>query len=378
MALTYLARNAGAPVGHEIVVKRILAELRDDPVLRALFGVEAGISQHLDHPNIVKSLPPVEIAGELVLPMEFVWGEDLRTLADRAVTTGQPLRLPEVVFIIAQAARGLHHFHTRRSSDGVPLGLVHRDVSPPNVMVSYTGQVKVLDFGVARAETTFMEVRPGQLPGKFGYMSPEQVDGLEVTAKSDQFALGVILFELSLIRRLFKADSDLATMRLVSRAQIPAPESIQADFPSSLASILLRALARAPEDRFESCAAFADALDAVDLGLPSSGEEHLGGLIRAMFADRIAETRLALSAGYDGPFPLDAPERRRRLTLSPPESGRNARDDGGEAVEAPANAGAPDATPRAAGGRTNAFLRVLGIGIATVVLISILLRLLKG
>jgi serine/threonine protein kinase len=318
MATTYLARPAGAPVGQEIVVKRILTELRDDPELRALFGAEVGVAQQLDHPNIVKAMPPLEVAGELVLPLEFVWGEDLRALAERALVTGRPLSPGEVVFIVAEAARGLHHFHTRRSAGGELLGLVHRDVSPPNLMVDYTGRVKVLDFGIARAEAAFMEVRPGQLPGKFGYMSPEQVDGLEVTAASDQFALGVLLYELTMMRRLFKADSDMATMRLVSRANIAEPTTLVPGFSPALSAIMMRALAREPRDRFEDCAALAAALEALDLGEARCDEAQLGQVIRGLFADHIAETRGLLGANYAGPLPLDAPERRQRFAAGGP------------------------------------------------------------
>lgn len=318
MATTYLARPAGAPAGQEIVVKRILAELRDDPELRALFGAEVGVAQQLDHPNIVKAMPPLEVAGELVLPLEFVWGEDLRSLAERALVTGRPLSPGEVVFIIAEAARGLHYFHTRRSAGGQLLGLVHRDVSPPNLMVDYAGRVKVLDFGIARAEAAFMEVRPGQLPGKFGYMSPEQVDGLEVTAASDQFALGVLLYELTMMRRLFRADSDMATMRLVSRANIALPTSLVPGFSPVLSAIMMRALARDPRDRFEDCAALATALDALELGEARCGERQLGEVIRTLFADHIAETRALLGANYGGPLPLDAPARRQRFAGARP------------------------------------------------------------
>jgi serine/threonine-protein kinase len=318
MATTYLARPAGAPAGQEMVVKRILAELRDDPELRALFGAEVGVAQQLDHPNIVKAMSPLEVSGELVLPLEFVWGEDLRALAERALVTGRPLRATEVVFIIAEAARGLHHFHTRRSAGGQLLGLVHRDVSPPNLMVDYTGRVKVLDFGIARAEAAFMEVRPGQLPGKFGYMSPEQVDGLEVTAASDQFALGVVLYELTMMRRLFKADSDMATMRLVSRANIAVPTSLVPGFSPALSAIMMQALARDPRDRFEDCAALAAALDTLDLGEARCDEAQLGEVIRGLFSDHIAETRALLGANYAGPLPLDAPERRQRFAAGGP------------------------------------------------------------
>lgn len=313
MATTYLARPAGTPAGQEIVVKRILTELRDDPELRALFGAEVGVAQQLDHPNIVKAMPPLEVSGELVLPLEFVWGEDLRALAERALVTGRPLRASEVVFIIAEAARGLHHFHTRRSAGGQLLGLVHRDVSPPNLMVDYTGRVKVLDFGIARAEAAFMEVRPGQLPGKFGYMSPEQVDGLEVTAASDQFALGVVLYELTMMRRLFKADSDMATMRMVSRANIAVPTSLVPGFSPALSSIMMRALARDPRDRFEDCGALAAALEGLELDEGRCDEAQLGEVIRTLFADHIAETRALLGATYSGPLPLDAPARRQRF-----------------------------------------------------------------
>jgi serine/threonine protein kinase len=185
-------------------------------------------------------------------------------------------------------------------------------------MVDYTGRVKVLDFGIARAEAAFMEVRPGQLPGKFGYMSPEQVDGLEVTAASDQFALGVLLYELTMMRRLFKADSDMATMRLVSRANIALPTSLVPGFSPALSAIMMRALARDPRERFEDCAALATALDAVEQGEPRCGEAHLGEVIRALFADHLAATRALLGTNYSGPLPLDAPERRQRFAGARP------------------------------------------------------------
>ncbi len=306
MAVTWLARVTGDEAGRELVVKRILPRLSDDDELRALFVEEARIATGLRHDNIVETWDLGVVDGEYFLAMEYVWGDDLRHIATRGGKVGKPLPMRFAVHILECAARGLHHAHERVDERGRRIGLVHRDVSPPNIMVGFDGRVKVVDFGIARAESHFMRVRPGQLKGKFSYMSPEQVQGLEIDHRSDIFSLGILLYELTTQRRLFREESEIETIKAISEAQYEPPQRVRADYPPRLAEIVARALARDPDDRYDTAAAFADALAAWLRESRSDVEPaQLGGFVRDILSDRVAEIEAVTQAGYAGPS--DAP-----------------------------------------------------------------------
>ncbi|MCB9507120.1 MAG: protein kinase [Myxococcales bacterium] len=301
MAVTWLARLHGDPPGRELVVKRILPALAADPELRELFLAEAAVAEHLVHPNVVQTLGHGEIDGELYLAMSYVWGEDLRRLAQAAAKHHVALPIAAVTRVVADAARGLHYAHTARDPVGQqPLGLVHRDVSPPNIMVRFDGGVTVVDFGIAKLGRQFQRARAGQLKGKFAYMSPEQVQGLPVDARSDLFSLGVVLHEFTVGQRLFREDSDIATIAAIASADVPPPSTLVADYPPALEAAVMRALSADPRARHASAGELADDLEGVLASLEGGTTAAVGALASRVFADRIAALD-ALGVPHGGP-----------------------------------------------------------------------------
>lgn len=351
MAVTWLARAAEAPAGHEVVIKRIHPELLSDEDLQALFVEEARMARRLDHPNLVRTFAAGEADGEQYLAMEYVWGEDLRRIAERGTSVGKPLPLRICVRMIADAARGLHAFHALENEEGSPLSPVHRDVSPPNLMLTYDGQTRVIDFGIAKVESRFMSTRPGQLKGKFGYMSPEQVQGLEIDRRSDIFALGVVLWEITTMRRLFKADSDVLTMKLVSEARVMAPHLARHDYPPALGEIVMRALARDPRQRYQTAGELADALEAfLEETQIAPTPEQIRQYMVDIFPDRIDALEGLLGAGYSGPVPTPTlPEIQEPATAqAPPTATPEPDEDTAGAGGSAAATGTPSSTGEAA------------------------------
>lgn len=302
MAVTWLARVSTDEPGREFVLKRILPNLADDPELRALFVEEARTATLLDHEHVVNTWDLGDVDGEYWLAMEYIWGVDLQRVVERSQAVGRFIPLRFVVDLIARAARGLYHAHNLHDAEARPIGLVHRDISPPNLMVGFDGRLKVVDFGIARAESHWMNVRAGQLKGKFSYMSPEQVQGLEVDARSDIFSLGVILYELTTRRRLFREESDVLTIKAVSEARVEAPHRVRADYPPRLGEIVMKALSRDPDDRYTDAGAFAEALEGFLAETRQNVDPaQVAGWMRDIFPDAIEEIEAAVAPGYTGP-----------------------------------------------------------------------------
>jgi hypothetical protein len=223
------------------------------------------------------------------IELEYVAGDDLRRVGRRAAQAGRGVPLGVVLRVVADAAAGLDFAHKARDVRGEPLGLVHRDVSPQNVLLGFDGAVKLIDFGVAKAAGRAQHTATGILKGKFPYMSPEQAQGHPLDARSDLFSLGIILWEQLTGRRLFKAEGDLATQRLVIACNVPPPSTLEPSCPQALDAIVMKALARSPDERFEDGAAFRMALEnyALDHAVPASSA-HLAGFMRELYAERIA------------------------------------------------------------------------------------------
>lgn len=237
-----------------LAVKRLLPHLQRDKRFLELFLAEVKVAAQLSHPNIVAIRELWEEGGRWQVSMEYVPGVSLRDF--RVLPPGL------VAQVGAQAAAALHHAHTARDRAGRSLGVVHRDVSPHNVLVSREGVVKLIDFGVARAV--------GAMPGKVPYLAPEVANGGEATPLSDQFSLGVCLWELLTGRRLYKGPSDAVTLQRAAAGVVPEPEVSPALDP-----VVMRALSKEPSERFPDCGAFKRALDDVLLELegPSSKED---------------------------------------------------------------------------------------------------------
>ena len=265
MADVYKGRVSG-PQGFErtFVVKRILPHLSDDATFIKMFVEEAKLSARLAHPNIVQIFELGAVEGEYFLSMEYIRGRDLsETMRAIWKTMGPPP--PEIVaYIGREACRALSYAHSLTDERGGPLGMIHRDVSPSNIMLSYEGAVKLLDFGIAKAlgdapDTT----KSGTMKGKYAYMAPEQTEGDEVDHRIDIFSCGIVLHEVLTGRRLFKGQNDVLTIERVRRCEVPPPSQQNPMVSPELDAIVLKALARDRDKRFATAADMADALDDV-------------------------------------------------------------------------------------------------------------------
>ncbi len=265
MAEVYVAVARGIGRFEKIVaIKRVLPHLRGDADLTRMFLDEARLVATLDHPNVAQVIEVGGVEGEYFFAMEYLHGHDVRAVLQRSKTRAA-LPLGCAIEIALGVARGLHHAHERRGADGTLIGLVHRDVSPSNVMVTYEGSVKLVDFGIAKAAILTRQTRAGALLGKAGYMSPEQCIGESADRRSDIFALGILLYECTTQRRAFVAESELGTMNRIIHGRWIRPTDIDPDFPPQLAAIIERALQTDPSARYQTAREFADDLEAFAL-----------------------------------------------------------------------------------------------------------------
>ncbi len=248
MAQIYLARRRG-PEGFEklLVIKRILPHLAENADFVRMFLDEARIAARLDHPNIVDIYDLGAQDDTFFIAMEYIHGEDLRRVWKRAERSGQLIPVPLVCRIMIEACAGLEHAHKQKDTQGRPLGIVHRDISPQNILLTFEGRVKVVDFGIAKAADQATVTRSGVLKGKYSYMSPEQAAGQKnLDCRTDIFALGVVLYELLTGMRLFKRLTDMATLQAVADCNISPPSQINPRVPKDLDPIVMKALTRAP------------------------------------------------------------------------------------------------------------------------------------
>jgi len=248
MAELYVARQGGIEGFEKIVaLKRVLPHLAEDPQFVQMFLDEARFAASLDHPNIAHVTDIGEEDGEYFFAMEYVHGANLLDVLRR--NDHVPLPLDCALTIVVGVAAALHHAHEQLGPDGRPLGLVHRDVSPSNVLISHNGAVKLTDFGIARAAARTSVTAQGQTKGKAGYMSPEQCRGDRLDRRSDVFALGIVLYEVTTGVRAFYAPNDFAILGRIARADYIPPQEIEESYPEGLAAIVARAMAKDPEQR---------------------------------------------------------------------------------------------------------------------------------
>jgi eukaryotic-like serine/threonine-protein kinase len=303
MAEIWLARQVG-PQGFEkfIVIKRILDGLGTDPEFVSMFLDEARLAAQLNHPNIVQIFDLGEEAGAFYIAMEYLPGENLSSVVRTGQRQGRPLPLAHAVRIIASAAEGLGYAHAKGGPDGALLGIVHRDVSPQNLLVTYDGGVKVLDFGIAKASTRESQTLVGQVKGKAAYMSPEQARGQSLDGRSDIFSLGIILFELVTRSRLFKFPEPLAALQAVaSEEPLPLAHTRNPEVPEALSGIIARALARHPAQRYPTARHFQTALEEWLRGQnEAAGSAELAHYMSQVFGERIQERTRLLEAARSG------------------------------------------------------------------------------
>jgi serine/threonine protein kinase len=261
MAEVFVAYRAG-PHGFakKVALKRILPELAQDPRFVAMFCDEARISAPLCHPNIVQVIDFGESQGELFMAMEFVEGVSLAKLLRYVSGRRERFPLGAALFIAHEVLNGLAFAHQACDENGNPLHIVHRDVSPGNVLIGRAGDVKLADFGIVRSAYVDRRTYPGELKGKVGYMSPEQVMGIEVDPRSDLFTVGIILSEMLIARPLFSGQNEFDILTKIYEADLSALDKYGADLSLEVRDLMRRALAKAPADRFESARQFADAI----------------------------------------------------------------------------------------------------------------------
>jgi len=263
MAEVFKAKATGVE-GFErmVAVKRILPSIAEDEEFITMFIDEAKIAVQLTHANIAQIFDLGRFNDSYYIALEFVHGKDLRAIFNRARTRGEPLPIPMACYAIMKVCEGLDYAHNKRDASGNSLHLVHRDVSPQNILVSYEGEVKIIDFGIAKAAGKAGKTQAGILKGKFGYMSPEQVQGMEIDRRSDIFGVGICLYELLTGERLFVGESDFATLEKVRNVEIMPPSTYNRRIPEELEQIVMRALARDRGDRHQTAMALHDDLQA--------------------------------------------------------------------------------------------------------------------
>jgi serine/threonine-protein kinase len=251
MADVLLGRTVGIE-GFErhVVIKRIHAEQARDDRYVTMFLDEARLAATLHHANIVQVNDIGQENGEYFFAMEYVLGEDARKILARAAQIGTRVPLEHVMTIVIGAAAGLHHAHEQIRADGSSLGIVHRDVSPANILVGLDGAVKVVDFGIAKASHQSAQTQSGVLKGKVAYMSPEQCNNAFVDRRSDVYSLGIVLYELLTTQPLFQRDNDFLTMSAIVHQDVKPPSTLEPSIPPALDAIVVKALARRPENRY--------------------------------------------------------------------------------------------------------------------------------
>ncbi len=253
MAEVFKAKTVGVEGFERIVaLKRILPSIAEDEEFITMFIDEAKIAVQLQHANIAQIFDLGKVDDSYFIALEYVNGRDLRGIFDDLRKQGQVMPMPQVCYLIMQLCEGLDYAHNKRDAQGRDLNLVHRDVSPQNVLIGYEGEVKLIDFGIAKAAGKASKTQAGILKGKFGYMSPEQVRGLPIDRRSDIFALGIVLYEMLTGERLFIGESDFSTLEKVRNVEIVPPSSFNADIPEKLERIVLKALEKNVEDRYQN------------------------------------------------------------------------------------------------------------------------------
>ncbi|WP_181198104.1 serine/threonine-protein kinase [Enhygromyxa salina] len=263
MAEVYKAVSRGVEGFEKVVaIKRILPHVAEDEEFITMFKDEARIAAQLQHSNIAQIYELKSEGETFYIVLEYVPGRDLRSIFEHSRQIKRPMPLAQACYIIMQVCEGLEYAHNKKDRHGRPLGLIHRDVSPPNVLVSYEGEVKLIDFGVAKAAGRASQTQAGILKGKFGYMSPEQVRGATIDRRSDVFSLGAVLWEVLCNQRLFQAETDFATLEKVRTVNVDPPSRINPAVPNKLEQIVMRSLAADLNERYQSASELHDALQA--------------------------------------------------------------------------------------------------------------------
>lgn len=294
MAEVYLAKNSGANgVSKFVAIKRILPQYSDNEEFIEMFKEEAKIAVNLNHSNVVHIHEFGIERNQFYLVMEYVEGRNLRQILNELKKKGNHFQIDQVVYVIKEVAAGLDHAH--RCLDGTtgkPLNITHRDMSPQNIMVSFEGEIKIIDFGIAKAETQLEATKAGTLKGKFGYMSPEQADGQNIDLRTDVFSLGIVLWELLAKDRLFSGSSEAAILRKIRESNIPSLRKIDPSIHPELDKIVSKALAKDKNLRYQTSAALHRDLNRfLNTHYPEFSPQDFSVFIKHAFADAYSEQK---------------------------------------------------------------------------------------
>ncbi|MCP4627716.1 MAG: protein kinase [bacterium] len=297
MAELYRAKLTGVQ-GFEklIAIKKILPNLSEDDNLITSFIDEAKLAALLHHENIVQIYDFGNMDNEYFIAMEFLFGKDLRTIRKAANNREQPLGMGYILYIISRICAGLDYSHNLKDLQGKPLNIIHRDINPQNILVTYEGQVKIIDYGIAKAASQNNKTRENLIKGKLAYMSPEQANGQTIDHRSDIFSTGIILYELLADRRMFEGET-MHVLSLVREAHYDPPEEVIPDLPAELNQILHRALAKDPDDRYQSASEMLADIEefAFELSLRPNARSF-SQYMKELFEEEFAEEELALWA----------------------------------------------------------------------------------
>lgn len=309
------------PLPRLVALKVIKEEFCKHPEFVRMFLDEANIISRLSHPNLVQVVELGSEGDRLFIAMELLLGQSLWEVWNACRARGVRLRYDLIAWVGARVAEGLYHAHEMQGPDGKPLQLVHRDVNQSNIFLTYDGQVKVIDFGLAKARGRGYETAGGVVKGKIAYLAPEQVAGQPIDRRADVFALGTTLWELTTDRRLFRAKDDAETLRRIYAAEVPDPTTLVHGFPPALWQILRRALAREASARYASALDFARSLDQFAhsegrVVRPNALAEVMGQLFE--IEHRRDQEWLAEASAADRPAPLSTMHPAPLLTLPPP------------------------------------------------------------
>ncbi len=322
MAEIWLAEEQTSTGPREIALKVLLAPYAKDETFRNMFSDEVSIAARLTHENIVQIYGSYDLEGHLLQAMEVVDGKDLRRILSQIARSGEIFPVPLALLLAREVARALAYAHSKRSDDGKPLEIVHRDISPHNVMITRAGGVKVLDFGIASAAERLTRTRTGVIKGKIAYMAPEQALALGVSARTDIFALGIVLWEMLAMQRLFKAESDAMVLERVVKAEVPPIREHNPLVPEEAGALLAQMLQQRAANRPESMQAVYNGLNRILMR--HFKEEQTSTWALSAWASNYLDAEPKKTGRYVPPVLLpsmqeDAPDAPTRSDLSGPQ-----------------------------------------------------------
>ena len=331
MAEVFLARRTGLK-GFEklLAIKRILPQFSENEEFISMFIDEAKLAAQLNQRNIVQIYDFGNQQGAYYIAMEYVSGKDVRSIVKRSIEKQKRMPIGQCAYIITEAAKGLEYAHNFKDHSGTSLQLIHRDISPQNILVSYEGEVSLADFGIAKAASKSTETRAGVLKGKILYMSPEQAWGKPIDKRSDLYSLGVVLYELITYRKIFDADSEFSMLEKVRNAQVEFPPEIFEKVPRPIFQILKKALGKDPGERYQSAHEMHVNLENyLHTTRETASERTLAGYLKNLFQEEIEEEKKILTEGMDAKTEAASektiraepgPQTEPRKPMEPPES----------------------------------------------------------